>query len=306
METGKTLRAHTPNGEGRWHFLKDHLEAVAQRASEFAQAFGTPKLNRALGYLHDAGKATEEFQDYLQRVARGGRLQKVPHSIWGAALAYALLSFTHKEKGKFAQSGWEALALPVLGHHAGLPSRGEATSKLGKTGERARQEGVFQSILDFLEEEGLKEATLQALKEALEEVKTKVAGHEATSLRLDLLIRMAFSALVDADYLDTEAHFDPHLASLRQGQPTLESLWQRLQRAQEALLQTAPKSPVNRVRSEVYEACLKAAELPPGLFRLTVPTGGGKTRSGLAFALKHALMKCCPKFGPPQERGQGV
>lgn len=94
METGKTLRAHTPNGEGRWHFLKDHLEAVAQRASEFAQAFGTPKLNRALGYLHDAGKATEEFQDYLQRVARGGRLQKVPHSIWGAALAYALLSFT--------------------------------------------------------------------------------------------------------------------------------------------------------------------------------------------------------------------
>jgi CRISPR-associated endonuclease/helicase Cas3 len=98
---------------------------------------------------------------------------------------------------------------------------------------------------------------------ALEEIQAKVQGD---CYRLEFLIRMAFSTLVDADYLDTEAHFSPETARLRQRTYRLEELWNAFQRDQEALLQGASPSPVNEVRREVYQACLQAAELPSGPF----------------------------------------
>lgn len=66
-------------------------------------------------------------------------------------------------------------------------------------------------------------------------------------------------------------------------------MWQTLERSQQKLLDSADDTKVNQVRSQVYNACLDAAKLEPGIFRLAVPTGGGKTRSGLAFALSHAV-----------------
>ncbi len=269
-------KAHTPNPQGTWHILKDHLKAVSHLAGGFAQDFGTPSLGKALAILHDLGKTTKDFQAYLEAAAEGKRTNSVPHAIWGAALAYyyALSSGLHE--------GWEAFGLPIMGHHAGLPKRGEAAIKLSK----ALEEEHFKEVVAFLYSSELLPSLEVLFKEALQEVHSKTAGDP---LRLEFLIRMAFSALVDADYLDTESHFDPHTARLRWGSYSIAALWARFQRNQEALLQSARPSRVNAVRREVYEACLQAAELPPGLFRLTVPTGGGKTRSGLAFALKHAL-----------------
>ncbi len=269
------FKAHTPNSRGDWHSLQAHLSDVCQLAGSFTQAFGAQALGQALALLHDLGKATNDFQTYLQNAARNRKIDTVPHAIWGAALAYVAL-----KKWK----GWEALVLPVMGHHAGLPGRGEAGSKIVEVLEKEKSK--LKEVLDFIHSSGLKETLQCLLKEALQEVYAKA---EKDPLQLEFLIRMAFSALVDADYLDTQAHFDPHTVNLRQGTHSLEELWAKFQRDQEALLQSAPPSTVNSVRREVYEACLQAAELPPGLFRLTVPTGGGKTRSGLAFALKHAL-----------------
>jgi len=270
------LRAHTPNQEGKWHSLQAHLQGVCQRAGRFAEAFGAPNLSKALAYLHDLGKARAAFQGYLDAVASGQRVAGEPHAIWGAVVAYLAL-----EKRK----GWEALALPVMGHHAGLPARGEAISKLEEA--LSERKEALQEVFNALKTMG-RMATLQdLLQKALEELQAKVQGD---SRRLEFLIRMAFSTLVDADYLDTEAHFSPETTRLRQRTYRLEELWNAFRRDQETLLQRANPSPVNQVRREVYEACLRAAELPPGLFRLTVPTGGGKTRSGLAFALKHACL----------------
>ena len=107
--------------------------------------------------------------------------------------------------------------------------------------------------------------------------------------RLELFIRMVFSALVDADFLDTEHHFDPSRSHRRGSSVGLDELWKQLEVAQAAFGNYEPGS-LNALRHEIYEACVQSAEAPPGIFSLTVPTGGGKTRSGMAFALKHALM----------------
>jgi CRISPR-associated endonuclease/helicase Cas3 len=103
-----------------------------------------------------------------------------------------------------------------------------------------------------------------------------------------MFVRMLFSALVDADFLDTERHFHPELAAERAGYPTLAELWLRFEKDQ-ADLTGKQGTLLKEARHAIYQACLDAAKLSPGWFRLTVPTGGGKTRSGMAFALRHVL-----------------
>ncbi len=107
------------------------------------------------------------------------------------------------------------------------------------------------------------------------------------------MLRILFSCLVDADYLDTESHFDPENTAIRETNKNREDLkisclWQTLKKSQEELLASTVNTKVNQIRSQVYQACVDAAQLEPGIFRLAVPTGGGKTRSGLSFALAHA------------------
>ena len=105
----------------------------------------------------------------------------------------------------------------------------------------------------------------------------------------ELWLRMVFSALVDADFLDTERHFNPDQASAREPKRDVEKLWHRFQQRHQDLARQA-SGPISELRSEIYRACLATAEHRLGLFRLTVPTGGGKTLSSLGFALRHASL----------------
>jgi CRISPR-associated endonuclease/helicase Cas3 len=103
----------------------------------------------------------------------------------------------------------------------------------------------------------------------------------------ELFLRLLFSALVDADSLDTERHGSPERADLRGHDVSLDTLCQRLDAAL-AAFPPSPSASVQAVRAEILGACRLAADLPTGMFRLAAPTGGGKTLSGLAFALRHA------------------
>jgi CRISPR-associated endonuclease/helicase Cas3 len=100
---------------------------------------------------------------------------------------------------------------------------------------------------------------------------------------------MLFSALVDADYLDTESHFDPKKAEDRGDYPTLGELWSRFDDTYRSRFSTNLGRELNTIRQDVHDACLSTAEHEPGAFSLTVPTGGGKTLASLGFALRHAL-----------------
>lgn len=250
--------AHTPNYDEQWHDLMEHLYVVARLARCHAESFGAGEVGFLAGLCHDLGKFNDLFQEYLLAKSQGKPAPKVPHAAFGAVVAYA----------KAPVAG-----VCVIGHHAGLPDGSDVKSRLAET----VRGPAFAAAVRNAQAAGLL---------PLSNVELQPPGDP---YRMDLFIRMLFSALVDADYLDTEAHFDPAQSTKRGFGSDLRSLWARFEADQDRLRQDAPDTPVNRLRWEIYEACVVAARGPQGIYRLTVPTGGGKTRSGLAFALQHAL-----------------
>lgn len=264
--------SHSKNGLGNRHLLDEHLISAAEMASRFTAPFYRGSftfLGWMAGLLHDLGKCHPGFQEYLKVVDQGGRGEKVPHSPWGAALTGCL---------QLPQQLRCLLGLIIYGHHSGLTEPGDYSSKISTYTSKemlTRMHLFLQSLYN----------------ECLLQVPRAASWPDLDAIQLEMLGRMVFSALLDADRLDTEAHFYPEKRRLREKHPSLEELAERLKQDQKLLLEKAARNPtvVNRVRKEVYEACLAAASKKPGFYRLTVPTGGGKTRSSLAYALEHAI-----------------
>lgn len=261
------LYAHTPNNEGKWHYLEDHLKEVARLAKQFAGKFNAGDLAYWIGLWHDLGKSNPNFQDYLKACQRDERHEKVPHAIWGAVLSYRLLSPNTED------DRWKEIALTIAGHHGGIDQPGSLSQRLEEC--THSYQVLFKHVYEYAKKL---------------HPPPKVTLPELTRTQRELFIRMVFSALVDADYLNTEKHFNEKQYFLRQNQQRVETLWNRFDEEQKQFVSVADtETTVNKIRKAVYEFCDKAATDKPGIYRMTVPTGGGKTRSGLAFALKHAV-----------------
>lgn len=251
----------------RWQRLSVHLDGTAKRAARFLDAAGLAELGRVSGLLHDLGKYDDQFQARLD-----GSGQRFDHAAPGAKLAI----------DRYRQTLGKMLAFCVAGHHAGLANgvNGEMTKALA---DRLHDVVSMPDPMIWKQEVGLP-ADLPAHR-------IKPRNKDTAGFCAAFLIRMLFSALVDADYLDTEAYYAGLEGErvVRGKYPPLTELCRRLNAHLDDLQANAEPSIVNGLRSEVLAHARQGAAKPQGVFALTVPTGGGKTLASLAFALDHAV-----------------
>ncbi|MDR6592477.1 CRISPR-associated endonuclease Cas3'' [Saccharothrix longispora] len=248
---------------GRWHGLAEHVRSTARLARIFAASFGAGELAWSLGLVHDAGKCASNWQDKLMRVAPTGARVGIDHKRVGVLLV--------RERAL-------AAAMTVLGHHGGL---GQVRSLIG------------------LESQPEDTVTLQRFFAEVPEARALATGSELmpaawseSPLLGEMGIRMTFSALVDADHLDTAAHAQgldrPRVAA----SADMGDLLRRFEANRVLLLDRrggpGGSSEVDAVRTALYEDVVRLALGEPGIYRLPAPTGSGKTLTSAGFALHHA------------------
>ncbi len=278
------------------HGLADHLAGVAAKAERFAQGFG-PQWAHLAGLWHDLGKYRAGFQTYIRFDTDAHIEGKLPASSDKTHSAAGALHAMKAFEARFGPQGAKAarvLAYVIAGHHAGLAdwTAGLDDRLLGTRApdsEREYEQASSQcesanpGILLF--PDGFE------LRSALEAIP---GARNGNPLAWSLWIRMLFSTLVDADFLDTEAFMDGGKAQAREGFAQLPHYLHQLDahldaKAAEVAAGGRAGDPVMRARADVLRQCREKAELPLGVFSLAVPTGGGKTLSSLAFALRHAV-----------------
>jgi CRISPR-associated endonuclease/helicase Cas3 len=256
--------AHSPNVHGDWHALVDHLQGTARLARQFAEPFGGGDAAFFAGLAHDAGKASDAWQQGLLQAEAAGSRVGVEHKTLGVYLAGA------------RRAG--LLQLVLHGHHGGLTN----------------PQVVRSSLRDHDDAEGRRrrsdaEAALRGLvPELFAPAPIHLPQGFQDPLEQEFLIRLLFSCLVDADGLDTEAHRLGLAAPRVRSAADMGELWERFESRRKAWLAGRLASPVDRWRDDVYAASVDAALGPTGLYRLPAPTGSGKTPASAGFALRHA------------------
>lgn len=271
MAAPMTYLAHSANPRGQTDSVRHHLCAVAERAAAYAGVFQAREEAYFAGLLHDLGKYGDRFQRRLEGKEKG--LDHWAHGAWSALT-----------EGRSAAS-----FLAIEGHHIGLqpfsPDRLRACDP-------AKLRDHHPLGLRLTEEDtALLHARFAADGLRAEPPPTPFVSLGAPRAAFMLDLRMLYSALVDADFVETAAHFNPD-EPIREAPPlqaalALDALLTHL----EALKRTSGGAPsVIALREDLRGACLQAAEKPPGLFTLTAPTGTGKTYAMLAFALRHAAL----------------
>lgn len=260
--------AHSLSDAGKedWQRLATHLCHVGRLASARGDKLGLATVGSLAGMLHDLGKYTAAFQRRLE----GG--PRVDHATAGAR-------WVQGQDSPCAPLLAEVLAYIIAGHHSGLPDRegmdgASLRSRLTRTG----------PALDPCWRTDIGPLPTPVLSPTFQRYK----GREG--FQLAMLTRFLFSCLVDADYRDTEAFYAAAQGDtiIRSSEHTPADLLPRLLAHLEEKQAKADDSPINTLRRRVLAHAQERASLPPGLFTLTVPTGGGKTLTSLAFALQHA------------------
>ncbi len=253
--------------------LLSHIVGTAKLAGEFASEFNSGEWGNACGLAHDAGKSRPSWQLYLRSKSGydenahiEGSNKKVLHAIYGSKLVDELYG---KEIGRI-------LSYCIAGHHAGLPDWSSSESGASSL---KNQQYQIKDISDIDLE----------IVEMLTKGKPKLPPRRfEQGIDLSFWIRMLFSSLVDADYLDTEKYMNDSSYNTRGGYLPIDKLLEKLESYMNSLESGTAETKVNMIRKSIRDKCKKASTQKQGIYSLSVPTGGGKTLSSLTFALEHA------------------
>ena len=242
--------------------MVEHLSGTAKLAGEFAGKFGMEDWGFCCGMLHDVGKYSKEFQNKIKNNSD----ERVDHSTAGTKLCYQL------------GGSYSLLCYCIAGHHSGLP---DYDRTLYSSGLRNRFKKSICKYEKYAEEIKIPPINTRPLN------MTKV---EEMDYSLSVFIRMIYSCLVDADFLDTESFMNCGKVQRIQGE-TMTVLLNKMEKyiMQKGWTKNVTLDSVNGRRTEILKKCMQKGKEEKGIFRLTVPTGGGKTIASLAFALRHAV-----------------
>ncbi|MFH1259124.1 MAG: CRISPR-associated helicase Cas3' [Elusimicrobiota bacterium] len=287
--------------------LECHLEEVSDKTGKFAAKIGLKEQGELIGLLHDIGKASEEFQRYIQSatglinsdeddyVDTSGMKGKIDHSSAGAQIIARHLL----DKGNETVFAKQLLSLCIASHHSGLinciaPDGTDVYSKrMSKPTDKTHFDEIYSKIDDAQRkriEQALQSKDItKTLKDQLNNLCEKNRDSKETLMfKYGLMVRFLYSCLIDADRLST-ADFDyPATAKIRNNGNYIS--WSELIKRFRVKLRSfkGKKNTIDKLRQNVSDHCREFADKPKGLYQLTVPTGGGKTLSSLRFALHHA------------------
>ncbi len=276
--SGLVYYAHSRPGEpeSTWELAAHHLEAVAARARSFAEAFGAGPMAEVAGRWHDLGKYSDAFQ---RRVLRAGADEAEDGKPTGARVDHSTAGAQHAARMLREPLG-RLIAYGIAGHHGHLPDYTGGDSALECRLKKAVE--PVHAPDDLLAPPHFAALAPRGWRPAVSDLRP---------FQFAFLARMIYSALVDADWIETERFYESARADERDApQASIATLRDRLDRFIASLVagRVENPAPVDRDRERVLSDCRAKAANPPGWYSLTVPTGGGKTLASLAFALSHA------------------